>query len=720
MTCTRFRCALLVTLSLGFLLPAEGQVRDWHQIVIPPLPAFQPQQPHRVELSNGMVIFLQEDHELPLIRGTARIRGGSRDEPAAKAGLTSIYGEVWRTGGTKTRTGDELDDYLEARAARVETGDGIDSATISWDCLKGNFDEVFRVFVELLQEPEFRDDKIALAKNQLNTSISRRNDEPTGIAAREAQKLGYGADSPYARQPEYATVAAVTREDLVNWHHAYVHPNSIILGVVGDFDSKAMEDKLRTTFESWPRGAAPTPLQLSFNGPKAGVYFIQKDGVNQSNIRMVKLGTRRDNPDYYAITAFNEIFGGSFSSRLVEDVRTKKGLAYAVGGGIGTAFDHPGLFQISMGTKSGTTAAALLALDEEIDGLKTRPPTDEELKKAKDSILNSFVFEFDSKGKVLQARMNYEFYGYPANFLERYRAGIEKVTLEDVQRVAQKYVHKDQLAVLVVGKAADFDKPLSTFGPVANIDITIPPPPGEAKAATSTNSEGKELIAKVIQGLGGEARLKSVKSLREKSTLLAKTPQGDMSMEIEELAAFPDRLWEKMITPMGEMVMVVSPAVAFMKSPQGSQDLPGAQKEAGLQELKRHPVFVAQHADDPKFIFAAGGVEKIGEIEAQILDVNADGVQARWYVDPQTGHVLRTSAQSTGIRGELSLQVIDYSEWKDVDGLKMPFKRKITEGGSEAGSLDIKEVQINPTIDPTLFEKPAEKAPEKSGGTSPG
>jgi zinc protease len=484
----------LLVVALGFCcLPsaAKAQVADWKQIRFPPLNAFSPQEPHRVELSNGMVIFLQEDHELPLIRGTARIHGGSREEPAAKVGLVSIYGEVWRTGGTKNRTGDELDDYLEARAARVETGGGIDSTLISWDCLKDNFDEVFKVFVEFLQAPEFRENKVPLAKNQLDTRIARRNDEPAGVAAREALKLGYGADSPYARQPEYATVAAVTRDDLVNWHHTYVHPNNIILGVVGDFDSKVMEEKLRATFESWPKSPAPTPLQLSFHGPQPGTYFVQKDDVNQSNIHMVGLGTRRDNPDYYAIRVFNEIFGGSFSSRLVEDVRTKKGLAYDVSGGIGTAFDHPGLFQISMGTKSGTTAAAIDALYEEIDGLKTKPPTEDELRKAKDSILNSFVFEFDSKGKVLQERMSYEFYGYPADFLERYRAGIEKVTLEDVQRVAQKYVHKDQLAVLVVGKAADFDKPLSSFGPVASIDIAIPPPPDAAKAATSTKSEAR-------------------------------------------------------------------------------------------------------------------------------------------------------------------------------------------------------------------------------------
>ena len=134
-----------------------------------------------------------------------------------------------------------------------------------------------------------------------------------------------------------------------------------------------------------------------------------------------------------------------------------------------------------MGTKSKTTAAAIDAFNEELDALKTNPCTPEELAKAKGAILNSFVFRFDSHEKVLRERMNYEFNGYPQDFLERYRAGIEKVTQADVARVAQKYVHKDQLAILVVGKPADFDRPLSSFGPVTNVDISIPSPGGQRK-----------------------------------------------------------------------------------------------------------------------------------------------------------------------------------------------------------------------------------------------
>jgi zinc protease len=474
------RILFSILILAGLALPrSAAQGTDWQQIPIPALPAFHPQEPKRIELPNGMVIFLQEDHELPVIDGVARIRGGSRSEPASKIGLLDIYGEVWRTGGTKTQTGDQLDDYLEIRAAKVETGDTVDSTTISWSCLKGDFDDVFKAFNDLLREPEFRAEKIDLAQHEMDDSISRRNDDVGGIASRESRKLAYGTNNPYAREPEYATVAAVTRQDLLDWHHAHVHPNNIILGMVGDFDSAAMEAKLRKIFGDWPKGPAPKKEDIGFDSAKPGYYLIPKEDVNQSSINMTELGIRRDNPDYYATQVFNEAFGGGFSSRLFKSIRTAQGLAYGVGGGIGSAFDHLGIVRISMGTKSSTTVESIQALYKEIDNLKQNPISDDEIKRAKDSILNSFVFNFDSPEKVLRERMAYEFYGYPADYLERYRAGIEKVGKEDVARAAAKYLHKDKLAVLVVGNTADFDKPLSSLGPVTNVDITIPPPPGE-------------------------------------------------------------------------------------------------------------------------------------------------------------------------------------------------------------------------------------------------
>jgi zinc protease len=475
------RLALLllpvVTISSAAIPDAASQTARWQQIPTPPLPAFHPAQPKRVELANGMVIFLQEDHELPLIDATARIRGGSHDEPAHKTGLVDIFGDVWRTGGTKMQTGDELDDFLEVRAAKVETAGGPDSTTISLSCLKADFDDVVKVFADVLQNPEFRGDKLDIAQKQAYDAISRRNDDIGDIAGRETAKLAYGADNPYARQPEYSTIAAITRQDLLDWHKKYVHPNRIILGISGDFDSAAMEAKLRAAFEAWPRGEELPNVEVQYEPAKPGYYQIAKEDVNQSSIRLIALGTTRNNPDYYAISVFNEAFGGGFSSRLFNDIRTRRGLAYGIGGGIGTNFGHPGILQFAAGTKSQSTIETIQAIDEDIDDLAKHPITDEEIKHAKDAILNAFIFRLDSRDKVLAERMTYEYYGYPADWLDKLPAEIQKVTAADVQRVVEKYLHRDQLAVLVVGNTKDFDQPLSLLGPVKEIDITIPPPP---------------------------------------------------------------------------------------------------------------------------------------------------------------------------------------------------------------------------------------------------
>ncbi len=460
----------------------RGVAKTYKQIPKRPLPPFKPQQPVRIQLSNGMVIFLQEDHELPFIDGTMRIRGGSREAPAEKAGMMGIYSQTWRTGGTKAKTGDELDEYLEGRAAGVEAGAGIDSTSLSFSLLKKDFDDVFAVYLSVLREPEFRQEKIDLAKRNAKTLISRRNDDIGGIAGREAGKLAYGSDSPYARQTEYWTLDAITRDDLLAWHKRHVHPNNIIVGITGDFDPKQMEARLRKEFESWPKGPAAEKLNVTFRDPKPGISFIEKEDVNQSSIQLVTLGLKRDNPDYYAVQVMNELFGQSSASRLFVNIRTRKGLAYSVGGGIGANYDYPGVFRLAMGTKSEQTVDAINALYAEIDNLSKNPGTATEVQKAKDNILNSFIFNFDSKDKVLREKMGYEFYGYPQDFLDRFRTEIEKVMPADVARVVKKYVDRNKFAVLVVGKSADFGKPLSGLGlglgQVQPIDITIRTGPG--------------------------------------------------------------------------------------------------------------------------------------------------------------------------------------------------------------------------------------------------
>jgi zinc protease len=206
---------------------------------------------------------------------------------------------------------------------------------------------------------------------------------------------------------------------------------------------------------------------------------VDKTDVNQSNIWIVGLGTKRDNPDYYALSVMNQVFSGGFGSRLFQTIRTKLHLAYSVFGAYGASYDHPGLFYTAASTQSITTEKATKALLDQIFDLKTEPFNDAEVRKAKDELLNSFVFHYDTPEKLLAEQAKLEFYGYPADFLDRYHDAIEKVTPAELERVARKYIDPAKLAVLVVGNTAQYGAPLSDLdlGKVQPLDISIPGAP---------------------------------------------------------------------------------------------------------------------------------------------------------------------------------------------------------------------------------------------------
>jgi zinc protease len=711
--------AMGAVLLLGSMQAQEGTAAppatNWKQIAIPPLPPFKPKEPKRIVMPNGMTIFLTENHELPLISGSAMIRGGSDSEPADKTGLVELYGSTWRTGGTEKLSGDALDDYLETRAAKVETGGGDDDTSISFNCLKGDFPDVLGIFADLLRQPAFREDKLSLAKKGMYSDISRRNDETDSIAGMQTDILGYGKQSAYARVPEYATVRAVTREDLLQWHKQHVTPNNIILGLVGDFDSKEMEATLRKEFGDWPSGEKVEEPKVEIAPAKPGIYLVDKSDVNQSEVRMIGLGIERRNPDYFAVQVMDEIFGGGFSSRLFINLRTKAGLAYSVGGGVGSGWDHPGLTILEIGTKTETTVEAIKGLWEQVDLLKKEPPSEVEMKRAKDQILNSFIFNFDTPAKVLHEQEVYDFYGYPSDFLEKYRAGVDQVTAADVLRVANQYLHKEELKVLVVGNSSGFEKQLAALGPVTPIDITIPSPeaaaagprdstvqatamPGsmaENAGASGGNAEGKAAIARLTEAMGGAAKVNSVKTLLQHLTMT----QENAEMKIVQSTVYPDKQAQRVVFPSGVVWQVLSPEASFI-SRATVEDLTPSQREAVAAQLKRDFLNVLQHADDPKYTFTANGKDKLGDTEATVVDVNADGLAVRWWIGPD-GTLLQEEHSEAG-----ASYTTKYSKWENFDGLKYPTKIRLFANGTEQANEVLNDMTVNPEIDPSIFKRP--------------
>ena len=385
--------------------------------------------------------------------------------------------QTWRTSGTAKMSGDAMDDLLEAKAAHIETGGDEDSTALSWDSLKGDSDQVFSLAMDLLLHPQFNAEKLQLAQQQEATGIVRRNDDEGEIASRESAKLVYGADSPYTRQPELATIGAVTLDDLKAWHDRTIG-GKLIVGVSGDFDPAAMEAKLRAAFEGLPPAKAMPARHDKFQRSQARRLLHQ-----QGRREPVEYADRR--PGHGPAQSRRSLAGGDeryprrrirqpavsrrsapkkdWPMRWAAATASPRIIRHLPGGGADQERLDRGSDQAGAGGDRGAHDAALYR---------------EELTRAKDNILNSFLFRYDTREKVLAERVRLEFYGYPADYLETYKAALEKVTVADLDRVAKKYIHPDKLAVLVVGNGSEIKPPLDDLklGPVQTVDITIPMP----------------------------------------------------------------------------------------------------------------------------------------------------------------------------------------------------------------------------------------------------
>lgn len=707
--------AILRFMALAALLAtwAPAQIpKSYKELKYPPLNKIEVPEPVRFELPNGMVVYLVEDHELPVIRAAAMIRVGSRWEPAGKEGLAAIAGTVMRTGGSEKFPGDQLDEELDRLAASVETSIGEDSGRASVSVLKEDIDRGLAILADILRRPAFPEDKIELAKIQQRDRIARRNDNPSGIVFREFKRIIYGKDSPYARQPEYDTINSITRDDLVAFHREFFQPENVILAVWGDFSAGEMRARIEKVFGAWPRGGRakrPVPPVDPAARNRAGVYQIVKDDIPNSYVLMGFLGGRRDDPDYYALEVMNNVLGGGFSSRLFNKVRTEQGLAYTVGSAWSAGWDYPGFFAALGSTKTESTVQILESIRREIRNMAETGATDEELARAKDSILKGFAFEFDSTGEIVQRLVSYEYYGYPRDYLQRYMSNIEKVTKEDVARVAKQYLKADQLAILVLGKEKGFEPPLSALGSVTRIDIAIPPPKQAPVAAATPEAlaRGKELLVKVREALGGAARLNAVKEYVVTGVLNLSTPQGEFSMNVETAVNFAGKMLSKMQTPMGMVQQGYDGQTVWVKTPQGVREAPASQRAEAESSLFRETIGLLRSFDAAGFTAQALGPAEVEgrKVEAVIVRDEARKFQVKLYVDPSTYLPVGKSytAAIMGAPGEID-EI--YSDWRETGGVKWAYRAVMNRSGKRFGENVISEVKVNPGLEESAYKKP--------------
>ncbi len=728
MRTTRRLASILISLGLAFaaqqapapaakkaapakVAPSKAAARSYQDLKYPPLNQIKVPEPVRFELANGMVVYLVEDHELPLISAAAVIRVGNRWEPVKKAGVASITGTVMRTGGTATRPGDKLDEELDRLGAFVETGIGEDSGRAQVSVLKEDIDRGLAILADILQNPAFPQDKIDLAEIQQRDQIARRNDNPSGIAFREFNRVIHGKETAYGHIPEYDTIAAITRADLVAFHQQYYQPESVILSAWGDFNATEMRAKIEQAFGGWKRGGRPKPPVPEVDPGarnRAGVYFIRKDDTPQCWVMMGYLGGRRDDADFYALSVMNQILGGGFASRLFANVRSDQGLAYSVFSQWGAGWDRPGTFMAAGSTKTETTMKILTSIRHEISNMAEAGATPDELTRAKDGILKGFAFEFASTGQIVQRLVSYEYYGYPRDYLQRYRDNIEKVTREDVARVAKQYLKPDQLAILVVGKEQGMDAPLSKLGPVTTIDVTIPAPKqAELGAATpETTAKARALLGRARQAMGGAA-FDQVKDYTSVSEMKVTTPQGEFAIKMEGTINFAGKSLSKMQTPAGEMTFGFDGQTGWMRGPQGVGEMPPSMKSELDGTFFRDTISLLQNLGNPAYTVQALGPAEVEGKKAEGLAVSdaARKLQVKLWFDSSTGLLVKKAftAAIMGAPGEVEEFLSDY---RDTGGLKLAHKATLNRDGKKFGEVSVSAFKLNPGLDEGAYQKP--------------
>ncbi|HLU47523.1 MAG TPA: pitrilysin family protein [Planctomycetota bacterium] len=411
---------------------------------------------HRHQIPGGPVVFVVEDSSVPLVDVDIHMRVGSYLDPQGGEGLASMTATLMRTGGTASYSPDEFDEEADFLAADISCSFQDYEGIASLNCLTKDFERALDLFFEMVARPRFDTDRLAIQKGRILQSLARRNDSTGSIESREWARLLYGKDHFSAEEPTRASIEGIGREDLVEFHRQWIHPQNWVIAVSGDIKGDvivaALEERIRKAF---PKEAPPLPnVPAPASDANRGVFIVDKADVNQGRVSVGHRAVTRDHPDYHAILLMNHILGGGgFTSRITSRVRSDEGLAYTARSAYEFGLFYPGEFRAYFQSRSDAVARALEIVLEEIERIRTVSPTREEVDDAIQHILGLLPTQFTTANQVANTFASDELFGRPADFWATFEEKVRAITPADVLRVAKEHLHPDRLLVLIVGHA---------------------------------------------------------------------------------------------------------------------------------------------------------------------------------------------------------------------------------------------------------------------------
>lgn len=656
-------------------------------------------------LPNGLRVYVVEDHRLPLVAATLQVLAGNAYVAPEKSGLASMTAGLLRE-GTATRTSQQLAQAIDDAGGNLSASAGDDITGISMSFMKSYAGLGMELMADITIHPAFAQEEIERQMRQAQSGLAVSYTNPEYLAPLAAARAILGTH-PYAYPGDGTpvTLRNIKREDIVAFYKANYAPGRAWIAVAGDVTPAEGFALVEKYFGSWNAPAAPDAKLAPPPAPKAQVLVVDMPNAVQTQIVIGHVGVPRNDPNYLALVMANQIFGGSFNSRINMKLRANEGLTY----GANSSFEpnrQAGTFQATTFTRTEKTVDAIRMIMDLLKEFKANPATQEEFDEAKSYTLGVFGIATETSGAVAGRILTNYVYGLPEDYWVNYRKNVQALTREQLITTLQKFLQTDKLTIVAVGNAKEFAKELEVYGPTRvikgdAIDFTTPDLlMVKAKVTTSaaTAAAGKALIDQAITAMGGLPKLQSIKDISMKGKLKLSLPQGTFDATTEELILYPDRYKMVMTLPMMAVTQALDGATGWMAQGPQVMDLPSDK----IGELAKSIPTSANGLG--LLVDAAAGKAEVNAIGANAVLWKSGDFEVKITFDPATYLPATIAFKAQGMMGPADTEGT-LSDYKDVDGFKLAYTAVVTQNGQKMAESSVTEVKLNSGLTPEAFKK---------------
>ena len=680
-------------------------------------------------LPNGLQVVVVSHHEQPSVSLRLLIKAGASHDPKDKPGVASMTAGLLDQ-GTATRRAQEIATAIESVGGGIGVGAGNDLTFVNAVVLKNDLTLALDLVADIVRNPAFSQEELDRIRPQLLSSMQVSYDDGNYIADVVFDRLVYGFHpygKPSAGTPQSA--AAITREDLVAFHRANYVPSNAILAVVGDITADDAFSRVERAFAGWtpavqPPSAFPEPPQ-----PTRRVVVIDKPGAVQTEIRVGHLGIARNHPDHMALNLAIRILGGEGANRLYGVLRSDRGLTYSASAEM-EALKQTGAFVAETDTRTEATGQSLRLIVDEFWRLQREQVGSRELQGAQDYMAGSFPLTIETPSAIALQVLNQLFYGLDLKELESFRERVYAITPEEIQRVAQKYLHPDRLSVVLVGDAAKFVDQLKSVGftefeqiPASALDLGAvslrrgtPSKFFPVEYSRSAARSGREysagvnvqsvadtrtLIARALERKGGLDRLRAVRTLEADASIIIEG--GTTTVDTKTQIVYPDKYRVDAETAGARVTHVYAAGEAWLETPTGLRAAPDFIRDEAAAAVSRDLIGLLLRAWDGRVTLAPAPSGRSGLTALRATQPGRPDVVV--FFDPATADIVRLEYNRQGPEGPIA-EIEDLGDYRLVNGIRFAFRATTTTTGGNKVERRVRAIRVNPPVDPSLFQRP--------------